>query len=403
MRELFSIDLKNYNPMGKVNSRPGVRGIIEKGGKILVIHSKKYDYYMLPGGGKKKGETDSDTLIREIMEETGYTVIPSSIKEFGTVPRLQKDSLNEDEIYEQNSYYYFCDVENEQGSQKLEDYEAEEGFELEWVDPFLAYNHNKYHHEHGGEDMVVVRREGDVLNLIDLEFMKWARAAREDEYIASLGNPAYFEMLKYVESILAEGNTEKVGNKSEINYTRFEHTKRVLKFAKKLYDMTDDKIGIIYDDLIIATIFHDVGRTSADRINISHAKAGVPITKEYLLAHGYDAKRVDYIGSLVECHSDKWRMKDPASMDRNLLMLMEADLLDDMGAAGIVMDCMITEKRNPDAMFLDCLDHIIRYTKRLSEENPMVTKEARALWEEKRLLVNKFTDALSDDIELSLR
>lgn len=34
------------------------------------------DYYSLPGGGQKMYETLTDTLIRECLEETGYTVIP---------------------------------------------------------------------------------------------------------------------------------------------------------------------------------------------------------------------------------------------------------------------------------------------------------------------------------------
>jgi len=51
MRELFRIDKKNYIENGTVGTRPSVRGIIIKDGKIAMMHSKKYDYYKLPGGG----------------------------------------------------------------------------------------------------------------------------------------------------------------------------------------------------------------------------------------------------------------------------------------------------------------------------------------------------------------
>ena len=79
---------------------------------------------------------------------------------------------------------------------------------------------------------------------------------------------------------------------------------------------------------------------------------------------------------------------------------MEADMMDDMGAQGIVMDCMITEIRNPRATFTDCFDHISRYTLRLQEDNPMVTLAGRKLWDEKTDLVKKFVEAFSRDIHM---
>lgn len=93
--------------------------------------------------------------------------------------------------------------------------------------------------------------------------------------------------------------------------------------------------------MVIATIFHDVGRPAGDAQGISHALAGGPITREYLENLGYDRERIDYIVMLVEKHSDKYLMKEKDT-DPNLILLMEADLLDDMGVQGIVMDCTIS-------------------------------------------------------------
>ena len=47
LRELFTIDLKNYKENGTVGKRPSVRGVIIKNGKIAMMHSLKYDYYKL--------------------------------------------------------------------------------------------------------------------------------------------------------------------------------------------------------------------------------------------------------------------------------------------------------------------------------------------------------------------
>ena len=67
MRELFTIDKKNYNPNGSVGKRPSVRGIIVKNNCIAMMHSLKYDYYKLPGGGIEAGETHEATLIRCLL------------------------------------------------------------------------------------------------------------------------------------------------------------------------------------------------------------------------------------------------------------------------------------------------------------------------------------------------
>ena len=133
MRELAVYDYKNYIENGTVGKRPSVRGIIIDKGKLAMVHSLKYDYYKFPGGGIDSGESYLDALVREVSEETGLIVIPESVKEYGVV--LRKDKGKIEDLFIQENFYYFCDVEKEVLSQKLDDYEAEEKFVLEWVDP----------------------------------------------------------------------------------------------------------------------------------------------------------------------------------------------------------------------------------------------------------------------------
>ena len=133
MRELAVYDYKNYIENGTVGRRPSVRGIIIDKGKLAMVHSLKYDYYKFPGGGIDSGESYLDALVREVSEETGLIVIPESVKEYGVV--LRKDKGKIEDLFIQENFYYFCDVEKEVLNQKLDDYEAEEKFVLEWIDP----------------------------------------------------------------------------------------------------------------------------------------------------------------------------------------------------------------------------------------------------------------------------
>ena len=404
MQELFRMDSGDYNPDGPVFCRPSARGIIEKDGKFLLMHSRKFGYYKFPGGGIEAGEDPIQALIREVGEETGCVVIPESVEEYGSVFRRERDTENPAGIFEQQNYYYFCEISDETTERKIEDYEITEDFAPEWV-PFLtsAAHENRVNMRRGGE-RGIVEREMRVMDMVD-EVIRARHFAREEaEAIAALGDADYAGMLAYVKSVLEPVQTEGEGgvgvHKTEFGYSRFEHTKRVLGWAKRLYDRTEDKTGLRYEDLMIATIFHDVGRAqSATQGLMSHAEAGVPITREYLSSHGFSEERTEYIAALVGAHSDKWRMKDP-SIDRNLLMLMEADYLDDMGALGIIMDTMIVRARKERATFYDCYNHISRYTYPMQYDSPMVTTEGKALWDSKTTLVEQFCRQLRQDLTI---
>ncbi|MCP9950124.1 NUDIX hydrolase [Actinomadura madurae] len=54
------------------------------GGKILSTRSRGKDAYYLPGGKREAGESDVDTLVREIDEELAVAIVPGSARHFGT-------------------------------------------------------------------------------------------------------------------------------------------------------------------------------------------------------------------------------------------------------------------------------------------------------------------------------
>lgn len=159
MRHLFTMDTHDYDPNGTRKFRPSVRAIIIRDGKVLMIHSLKYDYYKFPGGGIEAGEGMEQALCREVAEESGFAVVPGSIREYGLVRRISKGG--ETDIFDQENFYYLCGIGPAVG-QTLDDYEDEEGFTPEWVTPETAIETNRFH-DHCGKWGVVQERECLVL------------------------------------------------------------------------------------------------------------------------------------------------------------------------------------------------------------------------------------------------
>lgn len=163
MKLLFEIDAKDYDLNGKTFIRPSARSIIIRDNKVAMIHSIKYDYYKFPGGGIESGESQIAALIRETLEEAGLVIVPASIREYGYVHRIQKGE--KEAVFIQDNYYYLCNVESTIASQCLDDYEAEENFTLEYIDPITAINVNRQK-PHGPKDQNMLEREARVLELL---------------------------------------------------------------------------------------------------------------------------------------------------------------------------------------------------------------------------------------------
>ena len=126
----FTVDLHNYPEGGSVFRRTAVRGIIERDGKYLLV-AGKYGDCKFPGGGTEPGETLEETLLREVQEETGYTVKEGSLKKWGVVTERRKGI--EADIMVMESHYFFCQVEGPAGGQDLDEYEEEYQFLPVWV------------------------------------------------------------------------------------------------------------------------------------------------------------------------------------------------------------------------------------------------------------------------------
>ena len=166
MKTLFTIDLHDYNEDGRKVFRPSVRGIIRSGERIAMAHSRKRRYYKFPGGGIEESEDHITALKREVKEETGLTVIPGSIREFGNVLRMQKGNEGQDVIFVQENFYYLCEVENTIGVQELDPYEEEAEFELCFVTIEEAIRENAAFKSENLIEQMMIDRERRVLELL---------------------------------------------------------------------------------------------------------------------------------------------------------------------------------------------------------------------------------------------
>lgn len=134
MKRLLTLDLKNYTDDMPVIEKHTVRAVIFRGGKMAMQQSGKGEY-KIPGGGVEGSESHLQTLLREVREETGLIVIPSSVEEIGEILELREDVFNPGRKYICHSYFYFCGVEDKAVDTEMTESEIAKGFHPVWEYP----------------------------------------------------------------------------------------------------------------------------------------------------------------------------------------------------------------------------------------------------------------------------
>ncbi len=116
----------------RIITRRAVRAVIQPRDQILLIHSTRVGDYKFPGGGVKPGESAQSGLLREVMEECGRVIASMGPAFIRTVEKLQAVEA-EDAAFHLISEYYLCTLTDEVLPQRLDDYEAELGFQPVWI------------------------------------------------------------------------------------------------------------------------------------------------------------------------------------------------------------------------------------------------------------------------------
>lgn len=204
---------------------------------------------------------------------------------------------------------------------------------------------------------------------------------------------AYREMYRFVrEHLIACGGEESAAAPFR---RRSEHILRMCGWAWRLAAAYPGTVDI--DSLMIAAIFHDSGYDGRER-RAGHAALGAEVFDGYARHTGIPEAQRAFIHRLISLHSDKGLMRSPDTPPE-LLLLMEADLLDETGAMSLTWDAL-AEGAKPERSFIGACRRMNRYSARFLSENPMVTEAARRLWQRKQELIAVFLKALDEDLML---
>lgn len=126
----------------QIKKRTAVRGVIHYQNKLLMVRTNEGDY-KFPGGGMEEGETDKETLLREITEETGYTDIHIGLL-IGKTFEQNIDTEDPEQYFQMESCYYECWLMSDRRAESvMDDYEEKLGFAPEFVTVEEAYRSNR--------------------------------------------------------------------------------------------------------------------------------------------------------------------------------------------------------------------------------------------------------------------
>lgn len=311
MKTLFTIDYKNYDPAWEYSKRDSARGIIvfsEKkeppflpSDKIALVYAENEKYYKFPGGGIHADEDKTAALIREVSEEIGLSVIPESVKEYGVVPRFQKSNHFANTIFDQESFYFFCQTEKDIHEQNLDDYEAEAGFRLKVTTIQEALEENMKYNSDNSFDLAMINRDTCVLQLLCGKIIEPSRGVAE--------------------FILTQGHEKNPGPWKN-------HCFEVARSAEKIAKAINAKGGNMDPDkAYVYGLLHDIGRRQGVT-GLLHIIDGY----EYLSPFGFEnAARICLTHSFNNKNMDEYigdKDTSPDQMEKIMTLLNSSEYND---------------------------------------------------------------------------
>ena len=148
------------------------------------------------------------------------------------------------------------------------------------------------------------------------------------------------------------------GRKSQPFRNRFEHTMRVLTWAHRIHEVEGGDFEII----TFAILFHDTGWSDT----VDHALIGAELAEQYLLDKGVDPTLVGRIASAARTHNKRQASQESLPIEN--LIVMDADLLDEVGVITLVWDAMATATEGKPS-YARALEKDLEYYKKAKEKS----------------------------------
>lgn len=203
----------------------------------------------------------------------------------------------------------------------------------------------------------------------------------------------YEEMIKYVKYILQNTDANAVRLCAKFPFrSRFEHTMRVYKWAMRINAAENGDAEI----LSIAAIFHDAGKgTHSEK---PHAVIGAEICEAYLKSIDYPEDRRIRVVKAISLHSSKSRTNLDLSLEDKILM--DADMLDEVGALAVLWDSMATALGSEPGYFKAYERHLKFYKNLKNHQRLLKTEEGARLYAERLDFLKLFIENLAYELGL---
>jgi uncharacterized protein len=172
---------------------------------------------------------------------------------------------------------------------------------------------------------------------------------------------------------------------------RFEHTMRVYRWAIKL----QNKLGGDIEIISLAALLHDIGWD--ENGEVPHGDIGAQMAAEFLVEMDYDPTKIGRICEIIRRHEEQ-DTTDELSLECQIVM--DADLLDELGAIGILWDAMATATTQGDeASYKRAYSRIRQYYKiNMPKRSRAKTPEGKREYQKRMDFVQSFISQLEREL-----
>lgn len=201
--------------------------------------------------------------------------------------------------------------------------------------------------------------------------------------------------LSYIKETLQNNGGEYSTHASQSFRKRSEHCWRVFKWCQRIVDH-EFELKVNTKVLYMSAIFHDSGYNVLGK---PHELLGNSVFLDYLVKHPgmLSLEEIDEIFENILNHSDKMQMQW-SNIPLERLIMMEADLLDEEGAMGIVIDCLTAGfEMGRNISYPDIITQLKQFASEILSFSPMRTAYSKEIWKKKQQFVLDFVSTLEMD------